>query len=141
MKIEAIELLWEHDSKIDSVDLKGESLKIPQLHEKYFKILNQEVLSLKYIESQLTIVRKKKWAYYTGISIDENNNEVFPVAKGKKFVKDDINAFIDGDQEYQDTKLKIEYQEQIIKYLESIIKEISQRRLRFQETSREDQKS
>ena len=127
MKIESIESLWEKDSKIDSVDLKGESLKIPQLHEKYFKILNQEVLSLKYIESQLTIVRKKKWAYYTGISIDENNNEVFPVAKGKKFVKDDINAFIDGDQEYQDTKLKIEYQEQKIKYLESIIKEISQR--------------
>ena len=28
---------------------------------------------------------------------------------------------------YQDTKLKIEYQEQKIKYLESIIKEISQR--------------
>ena len=123
MKIESIESLWEKDSKIDSVDLKGESLKIPQLHEKYFKILNQEVLSLKYIESQLTIVRKKKWAYYTGISIDENNNEVFPVAKGKKFVKDDINAFIDGDQEYQDTKLKIEYQEQKIKYLESIIKD------------------
>ena len=123
MKIESIESLWEKDSKIDSVDLKGESLKIPQLHEKYFKILNQEVLSLKYIESQLTIVRKKKWAYYTGISIDENNNEVFPVAKGKKFVKDDINAFIDGDQEYQDTKLKIEYQEQKIKYLESIKKD------------------
>ena len=60
MKIESIESLWEKDSKIDSVDLKGESLKIPQLHEKYFKILNQEVLSLKYIESQLTIVRKKK---------------------------------------------------------------------------------
>ena len=47
MKIESIESLWEKDSKIDSVDLKGESLKIPQLHEKYFKILqfsNQEVL-------------------------------------------------------------------------------------------------
>ena len=52
---------------------------------------------------------------------------MFPVKKGQKFTKDDINAFIDGDQEYQDTKLKIEYQEQKIKYLESIIKEISQR--------------
>ena len=84
MKIESIESLWEKDSKIDSVDLKGESLKIPQLHEKYFKILNQEVLSLKYIESQLTIVRKKKWAYYTGISIDENNNEVLIFYRGNE---------------------------------------------------------
>jgi hypothetical protein len=127
MKIESIDSLWEVDSKIDSIDLNGESLKIPQLHQKYFKILNEEILSLKYFESQQSIIRKKKWAYYTGISIDENNNEVFPVAKGKKFVKDDINAFIEGDQEFQDLKLKIEYQEQKIKYLESIIKEISQR--------------
>ena len=127
MKIESIDSLWEVDSKIDSIDLNGESLKIPQLHQKYFKILNEEILSLKYFESQQSIIRKKKWAYYTGISIDENNNEVFPVAKGKKFVKDDINAFIEGDQEFQDLKLKIEYQEQKIKYLESTIKEISQR--------------
>ena len=127
MKIEEIELLWESDSKIDSVDLKGESLKIPQLHQKYFKILNQEILTFKYLESQQNIIRKKLWAYYTGISIDENKNQVFPVKKGQKFTKDDINAFIDGDQEYQNTKLKMEYHEQIIKYLESIIKEISQR--------------
>ena len=127
MKIEEIELLWESDSKIDSVDLKGESLKIPQLHQKYFKILNQEILTFKYLESQQNIIRKKLWAYYTGISVDENKNQVFPVKKGQKFTKDDINAFIDGDQEYQNTKLKMEYHEQIIKYLESIIKEISQR--------------
>ena len=127
MKIKEIELLWETDSKIDSVDLKGESLKIPQLHQKYFKILNQEILTFKYLESQQNIIRKKLWAYYTGISIDENKNQVFPVKKGQKFTKDDINAFIDGDQEYQNTKLKMEYHEQIIKYLESIIKEISQR--------------
>tara|TARA_B100000131_G_scaffold224765_1_gene216376 strand:- start:214 stop:651 length:438 start_codon:yes stop_codon:yes gene_type:complete len=127
MKIKEIELLWETDSKIDSVDLKGESLKIPQLHQKYFKILNEEILTFKYLESQQNIIRKKLWAYYTGISIDENKNQVFPVKKGQKFTKDDINAFIDGDQEYQETKLKIEYHEQIIKFLESIIKEISQR--------------
>ena len=127
MKIEEIELLWESDSKIDSVDLKGESLKIPQLHQKYFKILNQEILTFKYLESQQNIIRKKLWAYYTGISIDENKNQVFPVKKGQKFTKDDINTFIDGDQEYQNTKLKMEYHEQIIKFLESIIKEISQR--------------
>ena len=59
MKIKEIELLWETDSKIDSVDLKGESLKIPQLHQKYFKILNEEILTFKYLESQQNIIRKK----------------------------------------------------------------------------------
>ena len=127
MKIKEIELLWETDSKIDSVDLKGESLKIPQLHQKYFKILNEEILTFKYLESQQNIIRKKLWAYYTGISIDENKNQVFPVKKGQKFTKDDINAFIDGDEKYQEVKSKVLLQEQKVKYIEAIIKELSQR--------------
>ena len=94
MKIEDIEGLWDNDSKIDPYDLDSESLKIPELHNKYWKLLNVEILSLKYLESQVTIQRKKLWAYYNGISIDENSNEVF---NAKLKHKDDINAFIDGD--------------------------------------------
>ena len=127
MKIESIEILWEADCKINSADLNGESLKIPQLHHKYFKILNQEILSLKYIESQKLIIRKKKWAYFNGISIDENEDKVYPVKRGRKLTKDDINSLIDGDQEFIEIQLKINYFSQKITYLESIIKEISQR--------------
>lgn len=127
MKIEDIEGLWDNDSKIDPYDLDSESLKIPELHNKYWKLLNVEILSLKYLESQVTIQRKKLWAYYNGISIDENKNQVFPVKKGQKFTKDDINAFIDGDEKYQEVKSKVLLQEQKVKYIEAIIKELSQR--------------
>tara|TARA_B100000700_G_C14909790_1_gene791628 strand:- start:224 stop:661 length:438 start_codon:yes stop_codon:yes gene_type:complete len=124
MKIEDIEGLWDNDSKIDPYDLDSESLKIPELHNKYWKLLNVEILSLKYLESQVTIQRKKLWAYYNGISIDENSNEVF---NAKLKHKDDINAFIDGDEKYQEVKSKILLQEQKVKYIEAIIKELSQR--------------
>lgn len=124
MKIEDIEGLWDNDSKIDPYDLDSESLKIPELHNKYWKLLNVEILSLKYLESQVTIQRKKLWAYYNGISIDENSNEVF---NAKLKHKDDINAFIDGDEKYQEAKSKILLQEQKVKYIEAIIKELSQR--------------
>ena len=124
MKIEDIEGLWDNDSKIDPYDLDSESLKIPELHNKYWKLLNIEILSLKYLESQVTIQRKKLWAYYNGISIDENSNEVF---NAKLKHKDDINAFIDGDEKYQEVKSKILLQEQKVKYIEAIIKELSQR--------------
>ena len=127
MKIEEIESLWETDSKIDSADLSGESIKTPQLHHKYFKILNQEILVSKYTESHKQILRKKKWSYFNGISIDENNDEVFPVKRGQKHTRDDVNALIDGEQEVIDTRLKIDLLNQKITYLESIIKEISQR--------------
>tara|TARA_Y100000004_G_scaffold188283_1_gene242198 strand:- start:808 stop:1245 length:438 start_codon:yes stop_codon:yes gene_type:complete len=124
MKIEDIEGLWDNDSKIDPYDLDSESLKIPELHNKYWKLLNVEILSLKYLESQVTIQRKKLWAYYNGISIDENSNEVF---NAKLKHKDDINAFIDGDEKYQEVKSKVLLQEQKVKYIEAIIKELSQR--------------
>ena len=120
MKIEDIEGLWDNDSKIDPYDLDSESLKIPELHNKYWKLLNVEILSLKYLESQVT----KLWAYYNGISIDENSNEVF---NAKLKHKDDINAFIDGDEKYQEVKSKVLLQEQKVKYIEAIIKELSQR--------------
>ena len=124
MKIEDIEGLWDNDSKIDPYDLDSESLKIPELHNKYWKLLNVEILSLKYLESQVTIQRKKLWAYYNGISIDENSNEFF---NAKLKHKDDINAFIDGDEKYQEVKSKVLLQEQKVKYIEAIIKELSQR--------------
>ena len=41
--------------------------------------------------------------------------------------KDDINAFIDGDEKYQEVKSKVLLQEQKVKYIEAIIKELSQR--------------
>jgi hypothetical protein len=42
MKLEEIESLWEQDSKIDRTDLDNESLKIPMLHSKYYKIYLRE---------------------------------------------------------------------------------------------------
>ena len=42
MKTEDIISLWEQDCKIDSTELGMESLRIPQLHNKYYKIFIQE---------------------------------------------------------------------------------------------------
>ena len=40
MTLDEIQKLWEEDSKIDPDNLHIESLKIPQLHAKYYKIYN-----------------------------------------------------------------------------------------------------
>ena len=40
MNLEAIQEMWEKDSKIDPDNLHDESLKIPQLHSKYYTLYN-----------------------------------------------------------------------------------------------------
>ena len=47
MNIESIFKLWDEDSKIDATQLQYESLKIPQLHNKYYKIYITERVKLK----------------------------------------------------------------------------------------------
>ena len=40
MNLEQIQEMWEKDSKIDPDNLHDESLKIPQLHSKYYTLYN-----------------------------------------------------------------------------------------------------
>ena len=40
MNLELIQEMWEKDSKIDTDNLNDESLKIPQLHSKYYTLYN-----------------------------------------------------------------------------------------------------
>ena len=40
MNLEKIQEMWEKDSKIDPDNLHDESLKIPQLHSKYYTLYN-----------------------------------------------------------------------------------------------------
>ena len=40
MNLEKIQEMWERDSHIDPDNLHDESLKIPQLHSKYYTIYN-----------------------------------------------------------------------------------------------------
>ena len=39
MNLEQIQEMWEKDSKIDPDNLHDESLKIPQLHSKYYTLV------------------------------------------------------------------------------------------------------
>ena len=40
MDLDKIQEMWEKDSQIDPDNLHDESLKIPQLHSKYYTIYN-----------------------------------------------------------------------------------------------------
>lgn len=126
MKLEDIRVEWKADSKIeDELKLDNESLRTASLHQKYMDMLSQESYTLKKLYGEKTRIYKEKWLYYSGKASPEVYKEkgVFQ----HKVLKNDLEMFIESDDEYLEKKLQIDYQEEKVKFLESVIKQISQR--------------
>jgi hypothetical protein len=127
MKLEEIQQLWEKDCDIDRAELGEESLKIAQLHSKYFKYYSQERLLLKKLEFEFKSLYKTKFEYYNGTlshdEMKENGWDPFSL----KVLKSDLHIYIDGDTDIHNAQLKIEYQKEKIQLLENIIKALNNR--------------
>jgi len=126
MKLEEIEALWEQDSKIDRTDLDNESLKIPTLHSKYYKIYLREKVQLKAEEQEYKLFYKLKHEYYTGKmskeELDEHGWEPFQFV-----LKNDLQVYIDSDKDVAERLLKLQVQREKVELLESVIKTLNGR--------------
>lgn len=124
MNIEEIQILWEEDSKIDPDNLHQESLKIPSLHSKYYKIYNNITLLKKMEENKYKILKKEKWLYYSGKAEPEvYKNNPFD----HKVLKPDLDKYMDADPDLIKVVSKIEYYQMMINYLDGILKTILNR--------------
>ena len=130
MKLEDIQELWTSDCVLDDLQLDVESTRIPELHNKYFKIFSDEKLRLVKYESKMKELSKLKWLYYTGKldkdSLDKLEWEPFELDI-KSRNKLDIDRFLTSDKDMIEMQEKIEYQKEKINYLESIIKTVINR--------------
>ena len=124
MNIDEIQTLWEEDSKIDPDNLHQESLKIPSLHAKYYKIYNNIILLKKLEENKYKILRKERWLYYSGKAEPEVYKEN---PFDHKVLKPDLDKYMDADSDLLKITSKIEYYQSMINYLDSILKTILNR--------------
>ena len=124
MNIEKIQTLWDEDSKLDVDNLHTESTKIPSLHAKYYKIYNKILLLKKMEENKLKILNKEKWQYYTG----KANPEVY-IDKpfDHKVLRQDVDKYLESDDDLIKAKTKIDYFQVMLNYLDSILKNINNR--------------
>jgi hypothetical protein len=124
MNINDLQDMWRTDSKINMGNLQEESLRVPELHSKYYDILNNlRLLKAKAIEERKH-TKKKKNDLFTGkgnYSIEEIPNELY------KARSEDLKVAIDGDQEYSKLTLKIEYYESMLDFVYDILKMIHNR--------------
>jgi hypothetical protein len=127
MKFEDIMDLWAQDSQMDDTELGAESLKIPLLHHKYYKMYVQEAIQLKAYEQQYKSLYRLKYEYYMGVLDQETLAENGWNPNPLKILKQDLTIYIDADQDLQRIQVKIDIQKQKTSFLESAIKTISNR--------------
>jgi len=127
MKLDDIMNMWEQDSKIDQTELGEESLKIPLLHHKYYKILIEEGLLIKKLELDYKSLYKLKFEYYMGTLDKETLNERGWTPNSLKILKADISVYTEADQELQSIQARIDILKTKILFIESIIKTITNR--------------
>ena len=125
MNLEQIQEMWEKDSKIDPDNLHDESLKIPQLHSKYYTIYNTITLMREKARSQYSKVRLERYNYYTGkASAEVYVEEPFPY---KVREKDAIQRHLEADDKMNKVDMKIKYYDIMLKFLEEVIRAVSNR--------------
>ena len=125
MNLEQIQEMWEKDSKIDPDNLHDKSLKIPQLHSKYYTLYNTITLLRERAREQYAKVRLERYNYYTGKATAEvYAEEPFPY---KVREKDAIQRHLEADDKMNKIDMKIKYYDVMLKFLEEIIRNISGR--------------
>jgi hypothetical protein len=128
MNIEQLQEEWDADCQIDDNYLGENSTATPKLHAKYVKLLVNVKLKHTKLSSDYNILRKNKFRYYRGeLSRDELNDLGLQQWQGVKPLKNEMDEFLSGDTELNTLKVKIEYLETMIYYLESILGQIKAR--------------
>jgi hypothetical protein len=127
MKFEEIQKLWSGDCEIDETELSQESVKIPQLHNKYLILFHDERLRLRTMKFDHSKLLKVKREYYSG-RMDETELEAYDWEPFQyKLLKADVQEYIDADDDIIEGKKKISLQEEKVEYLESVVKSLSTR--------------
>ena len=118
MDLQKIQEMFDKDSKIDETNINLEETRSPALLNKYLKLYTNFRLMLSKAESDMKILKREKWMFYTGKS--ERPFEL-------KILKNDVSTFIDADEEMIKLSSKIDYLKQVNLYLEHIVKNLHSR--------------
>tara|TARA_B100000287_G_scaffold415372_1_gene448900 strand:+ start:412 stop:846 length:435 start_codon:yes stop_codon:yes gene_type:complete len=120
-----IQSMWEEDAKIDRDNLHEESLNIPVLHAKYFDLYNNISLLRKKAEQQRKNIRHERYEYFSG----KADPEVYVKDPFPKKIrdKDTMTKYMDADEKLSNSSMKIEYYDTMLRYLEEILKQITNR--------------
>ena len=124
MNLEEIQAQAEKDLKLDDTELDIESLKTPELHNKYLKLLSKFSLLLKKADSDYAVLHRDKWEYYTG----KADSKVYMEKPfDLKILRADVDKYLLSDSEIILLSQKIEYLRTVVNHIEQVLKQINNR--------------
>lgn len=117
----------ENDLKLDESSLDIESLRTPQLHNKYLMMLLRLKNKKEKMESDLKVLFKDKWLYYTGKMSEEELASRGWEAFELNVLRNDIDRLIDADRDIIEKQSKYKEICHVVDYIENVVKIISNR--------------
>ena len=125
--MEELRMMVTGDLVMDKTELDIESIKTPQIHNKYLVMYTDEKLILGKLESDLNILKRDKWLYYTGKMSPEQLEYRGWDTFDLNILKTDIDKFLSADEDLIKLTNRILFQKEKVNYLESVIKIINNR--------------
>ena len=124
MDLEQLQLEADKDLKINDTELDLESLKTPQLHNKYMKHYTKFKLLLTRTEDVLKTIKRDKWEYYTG-KADPSVYQAKPF--DLKIMRTDIDKYLEADVDIQKLSQKVAYLITVVDFLDRTLRVVVNR--------------
>lgn len=122
--IDFVKEQWKKDSVMDEDLLDHESIKIPQLHSKYLNFLSDVRLIKIKREQDYKKLLREKFEYYTG----KADSEIYKQKPfDLKILKQDVQLYIESDEEIQSALTKLNYYKEMMFVLEKILENLNTR--------------
>lgn len=124
LKIDDIQKMAEVDFKLHVDELHIDSIKTPDIYNKYLKIFFAEKKILKALVVDYNRIKKEQWEYYMGKAApDVYKKKPF----GHKVRSANVDKYLDADPELQSALAKKDIQSDKIEYIERLLKVIADR--------------
>jgi hypothetical protein len=127
MNLDELKVMIKKDLDIDQTALDAESSRTPQIHNKYLVMFMDEKLKLKRMNNELSVLRRNKWLYYTGRMSQEELTQFGWEPFQLNILKTEADDMIESDADYIKASEKVNFQEEKVNYLESVIKIVQNR--------------
>ena len=118
MNLDTLNEMWEKDSQLNDEKLDHDSLEIPKLHAKYLRLYNSFTTLRDQAELDVKRTYRIRWEYYTGKA-----EKPFPL----KLIKTDVPIYLEADEVYSKSVLKLKYYNQMVEALKAIMQAINNR--------------
>lgn len=125
MDNDTLRQMIQKDLHIKDAELDTESLRIPQLHNKYLNMLHDEKIMLQALRVKRKMLLRDKWEFYTGKMDEDTLKKKGWEPFNLKILKQDVDMYIESDSDMITIESKVFLQQERVEFLQETVKVIN----------------